>query len=73
MKVRIGVPSCTREETFPINLHVILRYSDSVVSRDFLGMPVHIATVYLNGTEESSLWLEAFLVSFLEFIVFRLT
>ena len=46
---------------------------NSVVPRVLLGIPVYIATMYLNGTEEPSSWLGALSVIFLGFKVSRLT
>ena len=46
--------------------------SHSVVCRVFFRHTVHIAIVYLSGTEEPSQWLGTLSVRFLEFKVSRL-
>ena len=44
---------------------------NSVVPRVFMDIAVHVATVYLIGTEKHSPWLKALSVKFLEFKVSR--
>ena len=44
----------------------------SVVPRIFLGIPVHLYSMYLSETDGQQLWLRAMLERFLEFRVSRL-
>ena len=64
----------TSPENFIENSYVLetLHEHSSVVPRVSLGIPLYIATVYLSGTEEPSLWLGALSVKYLEFQVSRL-
>ena len=54
------------------NKNNIFYRGKSVIPRVFLGIAVYIATVYINGTEDHSPWMEALLVKFLELQVLRL-
>ena len=54
------------------NKNNIFYWGNSVIPRVFLGIAVYIATVYINGTEDHSPWLEALFVKFLELQVLRL-
>ena len=46
------------------NKNNIFYRGNSVIPRGFLGIAVYIATVYINGTEDHSSWLETLFVKF---------
>ena len=52
--------------------NVQMRYTNSAVLSVFLGIPVQLSSVYLNGSDGHPLWVGHLLEKTLEFIVSRL-